>query len=788
MVDIVTEQGTKLSDLEAAVPVAVDAALDAGASAEDIQAASQGKAGVELIETKMLSGEFDESDLSPSAYEGMVESENPYDQNFTYDDNQRQTAATNAVILGVSRGVDPQGAYDDALGRTPEESRELVRSLALGELEDEFSGAIDILTENIPETFNEDVSELQLQFQEELEQLDPTKNVLNYYRGYARAMDNGDQFSQEQVDDIAFAKYTQDRISKVMDEDYGILDAGLDFAGLLFVPNLSYDTAELSKELGVDSYAGSYVNSGAFLAKVRSVVANPDVPVQQRMKFFDKLADQLGDIDSNKQKQVMLLMGIAGMEQEELTDFDLQADKFDQATAGLFLGSRIMKVFRGMNNLIQLSTGADVKTMGVVMDIAASSDEGAKAMGVPRVHALAGADPRTAVLGDILEGAPKEVASELRDQLTIIDDLADEATNIVQEGLGLSNAEKLQAATNRVKVIEKQHDLENVVGVPTKDGINISYDVVVPTERVIDTPISNAFTKQEAKARVAADTARVNMQEAVNTFGADSAEAVAASRTSREADTTLQNTVDNLAEFNARKQEGATETPVTVTADVKEKVTTTMPYTIDDVTGGFKQDKVSFVGQSFNWILSPNFLQGKDKERVVQAFERILFQSSKIKADFNQGLNTATKGLDKHGAENVSNMLLKGDDDAVNYTYKDLVLDGVGGNFLNDKEFTAYAGMRRVMDNAWVIKNKETRAKLVARNVKEVTVEGDKLLTKPLAKLGAAKDAYHTSPHKSVLIPNPPAGVSSRLDNLDDESIKNFYDMGYQLVDGTQEW
>ena len=784
MVDIVTEQGTKLSDLEAAVPVAVDAALDAGVSAEDIQAASHGKAGVNLIQTKMFSGPFDESDMSPSAYDDLVETENPYDQNFVSDDNQRQMAATNAAILGVSRGAELQGTYEDALGRSPEESKSLIRDLALGELEEEFGGALQLLTENVPESLDADAAELKAQFKAELEQLDPTDNVLSYYRGFARAMNEGDKFSQEQVDDIAFAKYTQDRVSKIFDEDYGILDAGMDFAGMLFVPNLSYDTAELSKELGIDSYAGSYLNSGEFLSKVRAVVADPEVPVQQRMKFFDKLADQLADIEGNKQKQLLFLMGAAGLKQQEESDFDLQADKFDQLTGGVFLGSRVIKVIRGMNNLVQLAGAADVRTMGVVMDVASRSDDGAKAMGVPRVHALASVDPRTTVLGDILEGAPENVATKIRDELTIIDDLAKESINIAEEGLGLSNIEKAAAVEDRVKALARQDNIENVVGVPTSKGIAISYDVVKTVDRVIESPLLNAFTKQEAKARGAANAADVKLQEAVVEFGAESAEALKASSVSKEAAVTLQNTVDNLSGFKAKAQEGVVETPVTGTAVVSEKVTITQPYLVDDITGGFKQDKVSFIGQSLNKVLSPNFLQGKDKERVVQGFERAMFQSSKIKGDFNQALNIATKGINKTEAENVSNMLLKGDDEAKSYTFKELVNDGIGGNYLTEKEYTAYAGVRRVMDNAWVVKNSETRKKLIARDIKEITVDGQKLLTKPVRKLRDAKTAYKGSPHKSVLIPAPPAGVSTKLDNMDDESLENFYDLGYQLVRG----
>ena len=792
MVDIVTEQGTKLSDLEAAVPVAVDAALDAGASAEDIQAASQGKAGVELIETKMLSGEFDESDLTPSAYEGMVESENPYDQNFNYDDNQRATAATNAAILGISRGVDLQGAYDDALARSPEESKEVIRSLALGELEDEFGGALQLLTENVPESLDEDTLELQRQFREELDQLEPTNNVLNYYRGFAKAMNSGDQFSQEQVDDIAFAKYTQDRISKIFDDDYGILDAGMDFAGMMFVPNLSYDTAELSSELGLDSYAGSYINSGEFLAKVRSVVADPEIPLQQRMKFFDKLADQLADIDSNKQKQVLLLMGMAGLEQEEATDFDLQADKFDQVTGGLFLGSRVVKVVRSMNNLVQLADAADVRTMGVVMNVASSSDEGAKAIGVPRVHALATVDPRTTVLGDILEGAPANVASKVRDQLEIIDDLAKEAVNLADEGLDLSKAEKVAATTDRVTTLARQDDIENVIGTPTSKGIDISYDLLVPVAArhtpPVD-PILAGFTKQNNKAKDAADVAEARLQSTIAEFGEGSAEVRAVTVASNDAARTFRDTTDTLTEYQTRKGITEEDAPSLVStgteATVKrEKVVQTMPYLVDDITGGFKQDKVTFIGQAFNKVLSPNFLQGADKERIVQGFERVMFQGSKIKGDFNKALNVATKGLNKQNAENVSNMLLKGDDDAKAYSYKELVEDGVGGNYLTAKEFTAYQGIRRVMDNAWVIKNAETRKKLVARDIKEITIDDQKLLTKPLRKLGAAKQAYKESPHKSIVIPTPPAGVTSRLDNIDDDTLEDFYDLGYQLTRG----
>lgn len=726
MEDVVTEQGTKLSEIEAAVPVAVDAALEAGASPEDIQAASDGKAGVEILppsnvatmEESIAFNEEYSATLEDNVYNSQDEYENPYEVKVVSDDNQRKIAATNAAILGYSRGENIEEVYNDALGRSPEETKDMIRSMALGELDEEFSGALQLLTEGSPEYITDDARELQESYKTEVESLEPTKNVLAHYRGYARSMNGGENFTEEQVDDIAFNKYLQDKIGAIFDEDYGILDGVADFAGMMFVPNISYDSAELAKSIGGDAYASTYLNSSDFLFKLRDVLGDPEIPVMQRMKFFDTLADNMEDIDDNKMKQMQLLMGISGIDSEGTVEFDLASDKFDQATIGVGLGARVIKAVRSANNLIQLSTGADVKTMGVVMDIAARSDEGAAAMGVPRLHALASVDPRTDVLHDMIEGAPLGVASKLSGELTTIDKLTDEAMNLAEEGIELSDAEKAAAVTRATSKYEKIPSIENVVGKITDDGIEVTYDLYRP--RTDDDFVGPRVGEDE-------------------TYGV---------------------------------------------GDIAQPFKVKEPYIVDDITGGFKQDKVSFVSQAFNRVLSPNFVQGKDKASLVQAFERIMFQGSKIKGDYNKAINLVSKDLSKKEAESVSNILLKGDDESKVFTYKELVQDGVGGSFLTDKEYTAYAGIRRVMDNAWVVKNAETRKKLVLKGIKELNVDGKKLLAKPINKFGAAKQAYLESPHKSLLVPSPPAGGATKLNSITPDELKDYYDKGYQLVRG----
>ena len=648
-------------------------------------------------------GDFKESDMPADPYAAQPE-DNIYDIQFSSDDNQRQQAATNAAIVGMSRGDNFGEAYEEGATLSPDEAREKIHGLAWGDVEQGTVDAFDLLTEDANEFLTQDALQMQADYKDDLEKLNPTDNVLAHYRGYAMSLENGANMSPEQIDDIAFSKYTQDKIASIMDEDYSGGDLVMDMAGLMFVPNISYDTAELAKALGDTGYTANYVNSSEFLLKVRGVVGDKNLPIKQRMKFFDALSDELGDIESNKQKQVMLLMGLAGHDSEKQIELDLGMDKFDQITAGasavIGIGSRVIKALRTFNTLHTITKANDVKTMAMVADTAMRTPDGAKAMGVSQLDAAAAADPRTDAIASLLDGAPAGIASKLRGEFAQIDELATEATNIVDEGLGLTALDKVKAGKKAAKPFFKNPDIENVKYATSKTGTTIHFEIPQPDGSVI---------KGKSKEQ---------------------------------------------------------------------------PFTVNDVGDGFIEEGAPIGGEAFTYLASPNLIQGRDTARIVQPFERIMFQSSKIKDSFNKAINVAASGLNKTEAKNVSATLQKGDAEAKVFSYQEAVLDGIGGNRMTEKEFESYAGMRRVMDNAWKVKNNETRKTLVAKGAKEITIDGTKYITVPMDSAGAAKAAYRESAKNMVSIPKPPKGNGTSVTHMTDEQIDDFYKKGYTLVRG----
>jgi hypothetical protein len=712
MAGLTDKQQNEVDNIQETLEIKAENSRRLGATEEEITTLTGGKVTTperylpDVEEPILTEAELDANMYANTGAAGI----DPYQVTYNSNENQRETQAASATVLAIAHGQDSEAAYEEFLGLSPEESKEQISQIAMGEIESEFSGAFDLLTSRIPDSLmQEDATELGTQFKQEMDNLEPTASVLNVYKNYAKAMPNGDQFSPELVDDIAVAKYMQDKISAIMDDDYSIMDGVSDFAGLMFVPNISYDTAVLNQAIGDGSAVGTYANSREFLFKVRGLIGDKTIPAKQRMKFFDTVAKELEGIESNKMKQIMFLMGTSGIDQAEITTADEVFDKMDQLIIVSHLGTGVIKAVRGMNNLVQIAGMADTRTMGVMVDMGSRSDSGAKALGVPRQDAVIALDPRAKAIEDMIDGAPVDLAAPLRDEISIIDKLAVEAGNTVEEGLGLTKVEQEAALRDRITGAEKLDDIENVRGEITPTGINLTYDVVTST-------------------------------------------------------------IDEATEA--------------VTDITTKRITVNSPYTQDDITKGFQQEKVTFIGQALSRVASPNFLQGKDKAAVVQAFERILFQGAKIKGDFNKALNVATKGLNKLQAENVSAMLLKGDDDKTVYSFDELVLQGVGGNKLSEKEYTAYAGVRRIMDNAWAFKNKETRSQMVARGIKEITVEGKKLLTKPIDKLGSAKTAYRESSYNSVLVTNPLKAGETNIANMTDEVLERHYKAGYKLVRG----
>lgn len=642
---------------------------------------------------------MEEQDNIPqmNAWEEVTPMVNPYEVEVASDTNARKLLAADAIAASLAEGRDPNEAYAEVMSSDVASYRDNLVSEAADAEFSALNEAVELMAVQDPAALtNEPLAVVDAYKDVEVEV--SADNKLAPYIAYVRKFPSSDNVSDDEIKDVAARKYMLAQIASLMDEDYGWGDKGVDLLGMMAWPDMSYNVASTIGEMSEDTGAvEDYLSTGDLIIKFSKSLGKLDPDT--RIKVFDELLTKVVGVEDNKLKQATLLMAAIGETPEGDIAFDANMDKLDQLGIGYALGSGVLKTIKGMNALRELAKLAKSETeAATIADIASRSEEAASAMGIPRLDAAAAGDPNTDAIAFILDGSPTNISTAVRNQWSMIDERVAEATNIVDEGLGLTEAERIQAAEKRASTVSKLDGVSDVTAVPLEDGISLKFNVVDP-------------------------------------------------------DTLLPRAVD-----------------------------VTVPYRVDDVTGTFIEKGVTFLGEFGKGVLnSPNYLQGADRGSLVAAFERTLFASSKIKRELNDAFNTINKGLSKDEAVNVSKILTKGDDADRVFSYKELVQDGVGGIKLSEKEFTAYAATRKLMDELWRVKNTETRRKLTAKGIQEVVV-GDQIVTaKPYATLQSASAAYTGATFRTVSIPNPIRGGATFVDNLTPDDLKDYYDNGYIL-------
>jgi len=238
-----------------------------------------------------------------------------------------------------------------------------------------------------------------------------------------------------------------------------------------------------------------------------------------------------------------------------------------------------------------------------------------------------------------------------------------------------------------------------------------------------------------------------------------------------------------LAKVNA-----GTETTTTGTTAGKagQEYNIEVPYTIDDVTGGYIDKEVGFMSQLFRPIVGTSMWAGADRNLLLAGYEQVDFASRKIGGRLAAAMNIATKGLNKKSIEKLNYFLEKGDDAGKIFSYDELVNAGVGGVRMSTKEYEAYLGTRQVMDNLWQIKNNQIHRDLVVQGVKNIDVEGTNFMAKPYDTVESAGAAYRNMGGGSVKIPQPLAKSNSdtAIRGLTEGDLTEYYNNGYKLVRG----
>jgi len=544
-------------------------------------------------------------------------------------------------------------------------------------------------------------------------------------RAWLGQTENWESIEPDQQEEIVARRYIQEQISKIWDE-MSISDVAIDAAGLVLLSDETWNSVSFTnKVLGTKTSVENTMNSADVIIKLGQAFQR--LTPEEQVVMFQEMKKAAKDVDDNEIQQMFLLMAATG-------STSLGEERFSQSVDKLIVAGTIGKVVsglaRGTRFLKDAASLREYSAVSQIADQAAKGTRPARELQTSRVDAASTVMPwTTGDFAKIVDQAPTEVASRVRDDWGRMDSMQEEALNFVQDNIKTvlkDTPGELEAATARAeaKVRIENPNIENLVIKDLDDGVQFEFDIL---ERGLSPGIREVVTP-----------------------GGTAIERVA-----------------------------GTEDVLTHKAQV-------IKFTEKDISSGFvNQDRVTTIEDMTSGVWSPNKMLKGERTLLVQAFERIANAQSKVRARLTDELRFAVGKLSPTSKGNLERVLFMGDRGVDNpgvgqvFSYQELVNDGVGGVKLSTDEYLSYARTRKVLDDMWVLKNQEVRQKAEARGAKLVNIGEQKGFPTVLDTVESARGRYGIEDDfKKVYDPLS----KTTLSTISSEKMQEMYDKGFKLT------
>jgi hypothetical protein len=203
--------------------------------------------------------------------------------------------------------------------------------------------------------------------------------------------------------------------------------------------------------------------------------------------------------------------------------------------------------------------------------------------------------------------------------------------------------------------------------------------------------------------------------------------------------------------------------------------------------GGLQQPEGMALPPVARHILSPLFQAGADAFTFSKSAAGVMFATERARNQFGKALGAALspiKGLTKSNksfvksANKIDTVMRTLENTDEIPTYHKLVNQGVNGIKLNEKEFQAYTGMRKVIDDLWWDNNDALRREWMIKGVKSISGGDRSWFAKELKDASAATNGYGggtVGVMKNGVITHTKGSLAA-------EEIAQLYDEGQVLV------
>ncbi len=440
---------------------ALDAALQAGASIEDINSI-RGRYSLALLEPATTEAPQEQTQelVSPTA---EVFQETPAEVDTSpsvwieeapavVDTNRRNYDALNEAARASALGQDPT-AYFQEVQNSPTYDPEARAEMFLrntgaaleqvqGDLESRVAagGKVEDVLKEKGLTSLVNYSGLAMQ----------------EARSYVASVPTTANLNEKDKEDLAFMKYLDFITAKVSDE-IGWNRATVADAAAFLIPqeNLRYN--QVADKLGLDYEAMDFIDYTDFLNRTSAYIRS-EAP-ERRQELVETLLTAWPEIKGNNRLALVDFLQTIQQGAGDFSRLESGLERLDQALLGFSLGKIITG---GLKTLNIINTASRMKNIEAVSDAVTAGAQGALGnVGVTPIDALASLDPMQAAPA-LVKGANNTYATEVGLIQRDVDIYLEAASKVNSYGLNLTEPEKVAARDRAVSNLEANGSISNV--------------------------------------------------------------------------------------------------------------------------------------------------------------------------------------------------------------------------------------------------------------------------------------------------------------------------------------
>jgi hypothetical protein len=588
----------------------------------------------------------------------------------------------------------------------------------------------------------------------EQEIIEEAHNPLFVVRHIAQALAEDNDLPEEVLDYVAEQMYYGYILGDIFEQGWGA--TARDFAGMLWT-NMSFIGARV-----VEGEGGAF-RSARDLERLGRQFRN--LPIEDRLEVFYDLVDDVMAETGNSLKAMSIINGIISDEGHERIAMDQLLDKIGTAgwlvdflTVGTFAGRRLAHPVRVMAMMRQ-----EKRALDLVVD-AFKNEQARKVMNMDQVDAAAHLSP-TNMADELFTGMPSVVKGELARRMAKTQEafssmpsqvLTEGIESMVDPALALSRAESTIMSNEAGLAVTNIQVMEY-----GPRGMTLRYQVMGPDSPSVTPNIGPNAPKWQQDALRLAEQTDTSWREIARQVGKP------------------KSTVSDFLRKNYYPRQQHQGPP----APAQQTKTFEFYYSVDDTpAAGFSQDVHQWRIPIIQHLASPAYKFQDEIESLVRVMQRGMFQSGKWRNMFQKQYSEIWHMAPREQRMHVGKALEQGNLDGVVYNYQDL--RGMG---LSDAGVQQYYAFRELMDQAWLLKNREI-ANMHIVSGHQLFSLGDKTTpVKPYASHQAAEGSIRQSGAKTALVFDDTAveGRSMGLFSPDgtlNPQLRKYYDDGYVLM------